>query len=53
MGVVLNRPTETTVAEAVPELAEPAGDDALVHAGGPVQPTSVLALADGGRTGRS
>ncbi len=47
MGVVLNRPTETPVAEAVPELAEPAGDDALVHAGGPVQPTSVLALAHG------
>ena len=38
MGVVLNRPTETAVAEAVPDLAELAGDDALVHAGGPVDP---------------
>ena len=29
MGVVLNRPTETAVAEAVPDLADAAGDDAL------------------------
>lgn len=46
MGVVLNRPTETAVAEAVPDLAELAGEDALVHAGGPVEPGAVLALAD-------
>jgi putative transcriptional regulator len=48
MGLVLNRPTETTVAEAVPDLADAAGEDALIHAGGPVQPTAVLALADTG-----
>jgi putative transcriptional regulator len=48
MGLVLNRPTETTVADAVPDLADVAGADALVHAGGPVQPTAVLALADAG-----
>ena len=48
MGLVLNRPTETMVAEAVPDLAEVAGADAVVHAGGPVQPTAVLALADTG-----
>ena len=46
MGVVLNRPTDTAVAEAVPELAELAGEDALVHAGGPVDPNAVLALGD-------
>ena len=46
MGVVLNRPTETAVAEAVPELADLAGEDALVHSGGPVDPTAVLALGD-------
>ena len=46
MGLVLNRPTETTVADAVPDLADAAGEDALVHAGGPVQPTAVLALAE-------
>ena len=48
MGLVLNRPTETTVAEAVPDLAEVAGEDALVYSGGPVQPNAVLALADTG-----
>ena len=46
MGVVLNRPTETAVAEAVPELADLAGEDALVHSGGPVDPSAVLALGD-------
>ena len=48
MGLVLNRPTETTVAEAVPDLADVAGQDALIHAGGPVQPTAVLALTETG-----
>ena len=46
MGVVLNRPTETPVAEAVPDLAELAGEDSLVHAGGPVNPSTVIALGD-------
>ena len=34
------------MADAVPELADLAGEDALVHAGGPVNPESVLALGD-------
>jgi putative transcriptional regulator len=46
LGVVLNRPTGTAVAEAVPALADLAGEDALVHSGGPVDPSSVLALGD-------
>lgn len=46
MGLVLNRPTETAVAEVVPDLAELAGEDAFVHAGGPVNPDAVLALGD-------
>jgi putative transcriptional regulator len=48
MGLVLNRPTETTVAEALPELSDLAdlADDGLVHAGGPVQPQAVLILGD-------
>ena len=46
MGVVLNRPTETPVAEAVPELADLAGEDSLVHAGGPVNPDTVIALGE-------
>jgi putative transcriptional regulator len=46
MGVVLNRPSSVTVAEAVPQL-QPAVDDAeLVYVGGPVQPTSVVCLAE-------
>lgn len=46
MGVVLNRPSETTVGEAVPELAEVAGADTPVFVGGPVQPRAVLLLAE-------
>jgi putative transcriptional regulator len=45
MGLVLNRPTETAVADALPELAD-LTDDGLVHAGGPVQPEAVLVLGD-------
>lgn len=45
LGVVLNRPSETPVAEAVPDLSDlvTAGD--VVHVGGPVQPSAVLVLA--------
>lgn len=44
LGVVLNRPTELPVAEAVPELSEL--DAGCVFAGGPVQPQAVIALAE-------
>lgn len=46
MGLVLNRPTATAAAEAVPDLAALAGHDDVVHAGGPMQPDAVLALGD-------
>jgi putative transcriptional regulator len=48
MGVILNRPTETTVAEAASELADvvEAAEDELVYAGGPVQPQGVVVLAE-------
>lgn len=46
MGIVLNRRTETEVEDVVPSLAELAGDEDVVHAGGPVEPDSVLALGD-------
>lgn len=46
MGLVLNRPSDVTVGEAVPPLAHVAGSDALVHVGGPVQPEAVLVLAE-------
>jgi len=45
LGLVLNRPSETTVADAVPELdglLEGAGE---VFVGGPVQPSGVIVLA--------
>ena len=45
LGVVLNRPTELAVGEAVPDLAELADGDP-VFAGGPVQPQAVIALAE-------
>ncbi len=46
MGVVLNRESETRVAEAVPQLAELADTDELVRIGGPVAPQSVVALGE-------
>jgi putative transcriptional regulator len=46
MGIVLNRPATTTVTEAAPELEDlvAPGDD--VYVGGPVQPASVIVLAE-------
>jgi putative transcriptional regulator len=46
MGVVLNRESETPVAEALPALAELPGADSLVRLGGPVSPESVVALGE-------
>ena len=46
MGLVLNRPSELKVGDAVPPLAPVAGADSLVHVGGPVQPEAVLVLAE-------
>jgi putative transcriptional regulator len=45
-GLVLNRPSETTVGDASPELAELIGDDHLIHVGGPVQPNAVTAVGE-------
>jgi putative transcriptional regulator len=46
MGVVLNRPSDVTVGEAVPQL-EPAIDEAEpIYVGGPVQPGSIVFLAE-------
>ncbi len=46
VGLVLNRPTESEVAEAVPSLSGLVEDDQRVHSGGPVQPESVIVLGD-------
>ena len=46
LGLVLNRPAEATVAEAVPGLAALVDEDAPVHVGGPVDQQSLLVLAE-------
>jgi putative transcriptional regulator len=44
-GMVLNRPSETSVGEAVPELESLVDPDEPLFIGGPVQPSSVITLA--------
>lgn len=43
-GLVLNRPSETTVGEAVPELTELVDPHEPLYIGGPVQPSGVIVL---------
>jgi putative transcriptional regulator len=43
-GLVLNRPSETSVGEAVPELEELVDPEGPLFIGGPVQPSSVVVL---------
>jgi putative transcriptional regulator len=45
LGLVLNRPSETTVDEAVPQLDELVDPAEELFIGGPVQPSSVIVLA--------
>jgi putative transcriptional regulator len=46
MGVVLNRPSEVTVSEAVPQLEQTVKELEPVYVGGPVQPNSIVFLAE-------
>lgn len=46
MGLVINRRTPASVADAAPHLAALAGEDAAVFVGGPVEQSSVFILAD-------
>ena len=46
LGVVLNRPSETTVLDAVAQLEDLVDADDPVFIGGPVQPSSVIVLAE-------
>jgi len=46
LGLVLNRPTPLEVAEAVPDLGEQLDGDAQLWIGGPVQPESIVLLAE-------
>jgi putative transcriptional regulator len=46
LGLVLNRPSQATIDEAVPELTILVDSLAHVHFGGPVQPSAIVVLAD-------
>ncbi len=46
MGVVLNRPSALTVGEAVPQLEPALEENEPVYIGGPVQPSSIVLLAE-------
>src|SRR4029079_14629503 len=46
VGLVLNRPTDTEVVEAVPELAELVEPEPVVSIRGPVQDEAVVVLAE-------
>jgi putative transcriptional regulator len=46
LGLVLNRPSETTVGEAVTELQEILDVDDPLYVGGPVQPSALIVLAE-------
>ena len=46
LGLVLNRPSETTVGEAVAQLEELVDLDDQLFIGGPVQPSSVIVLGE-------
>ena len=46
MGVVLNRPSELTVGEAVPQLERAVDEQEPVYVGGPVRPGAVVFLAE-------
>jgi putative transcriptional regulator len=46
MGLVLNRPSEAPVVDAIPDLTWIADSDDLVYVGGPVAPNGVIVLAE-------
>jgi putative transcriptional regulator len=46
MGLVLNRPSEATVGDAIPDLTWVADPDDTIYVGGPVAPNGVIVLAE-------
>jgi putative transcriptional regulator len=46
LGLIINRPTELAVGEAVPDLVDVLGAGDRLWSGGPVQPTSIVLLAE-------
>jgi putative transcriptional regulator len=45
-GLVLNRPSDSTVGEAAPDLPVVVEAESVIHLGGPVAPESVTAIAE-------
>src|SRR3954464_13149897 len=52
LGVVLNRPTETDVFEALPRWESLAAEPTVIFVGGPVSPSAAICLARGDGTVR-
>lgn len=52
LGLVLNRPTGTEVAEVLPDWGALSGEPAVVFTGGPVQPNAAICLGHGRPGGR-
>jgi putative transcriptional regulator len=46
IGVVLNRPSQVTVGEAVPQLESAMDEEEPVYFGGPVQPGAIVVLGE-------
>jgi putative transcriptional regulator len=46
MGLVLNRPSEATVVEALPDFDPLVEDGAAIYVGGPVEPGAITMLAE-------
>jgi putative transcriptional regulator len=46
LGLILNRRGELVIGDVAPELAELVGEDAVIDAGGPVQPDALLVLGE-------
>jgi putative transcriptional regulator len=46
LGLVLNRPSETTVGEAISELGQLLDVEEALYVGGPVQPSALIVLAE-------
>lgn len=46
LGVVINRPSGTSLSQAAPPVAEMVGTDSELHLGGPVMPEAVVVVAE-------
>jgi putative transcriptional regulator len=53
LGLVLNRPSETSVGEAVSELEQMLDLDEPLYVGGPVQPSALIVLAEFNQPGEA